>query len=162
MSQLSQINKDLRLLNEVLFSISLIERGLCDIKHSNVDIYDCPIPFLLLSNGFERLMKCIICLRHKYLYKEYPSIKFIKEFKHDISKLLDWIIEEIKKSGYDKKSVATKEDIEFLVNDAYLQRVVQLLSAYGMGARYYNLDIVTEGKSSYQSPENLLNELEIE
>lgn len=157
-----QIYRNMCLETEVINSIKLIKRGLCEIKNADICIYEDSIPFLMLSNGFERLMKCIVCLRYFHVNGTYPSLEFIKEFKHDISKLLNWIVNEAKKTGYDAKNPATKGDMEFLINDEHLQQVINLLSNFGMGARYYNLDIVTKGKSNYSNPGEMLNNLEKE
>ena len=62
---------------------------------------------------------------------------------------------------YDRCS-ATKKDMDFLINDRKLLQINYLLSEFGKGARYYNLDIVTKGCSNYKDPHKLIDALEKE
>jgi len=147
---------------EVLNSINLIKKGICELRESDVDIYENYVPLILLSSGFERLMKCIVCLMYFRTNKEFPSIKILKDdFGHDIEKLKTCIVKNCKKMNYDIRP-ATKNDIEFLTKDKHLDRIVHLLSKFGTGARYYNLDMVVKGKSSYEEPGKVIEELEKE
>lgn len=146
---------------EVSNSINFIKKGLCELKKAEVEIYDNNIPFLLLATGFERLMKCIVCLRHFYINGEYPSIKSIKKLNHNLDELLKYILKECKKMKYDNRP-ATKVDMDFLMNDKKLIKINHLLSEFDKGARYYYLDIVTIGNSDYKEPCEMIQELERE
>ena len=147
---------------EVSNSINLIKKGICELNKSDVDIYENYIPLILLSSGFERLMKCIVCLMYFRANKKFPSIKFLKDkFGHDLEKLKAYIVENCEKMNYGT-CPATKNDIEFFTKDEYLDRIVRLLSDFGMGARYYNLDTVANGKSSYREPGEVIGSLERE
>jgi len=66
--------KNLCLLNEIELSVKLIQLGLGELQNLNStnDFYY--LPFQLLSNGFERLMKCVICLGHLHINNKYPDV----------------------------------------------------------------------------------------
>jgi hypothetical protein len=50
------------LLNEVDASIKLLKKGMSDLQNISAknDFYHAPI--LMLSSGYERLIKCLLCL----------------------------------------------------------------------------------------------------
>jgi len=117
------------------------------------------VTLILLSTGFEHLMKCIICLRYYHIHKKYPTLDFIKKnFGHDLHKSKKYIEKELGEMNYGSR-LATKNDIEFLKNNQHLDNFISLLSQFGNGARYYNLDIVTEGDSHYKDPRNVFDDL---
>ena len=94
--------------------------------------------------------------------KKFPSIKILKdEFGHDLEKLKAYIVENCENMNYGTRP-ATKNDIKFLTEDEYLNQIVRLLSHFGMGARYYNLDVAAEGKSRYEEPGKVIEKLEKE
>lgn len=153
--------KDIRLGLEVENAITLIENGLSGIEKVDNGIYENHLPLFLLTSGFERLMKCIVCLRHSHIHGKYPSFNFIIGFNHDLNKLISWIINECQNMQYGK-SIATKNDMDFLMTNKKLMKINNLLSEFGKGARYYNLDVVTKGASEYQEPGTLIQALEKE
>ena len=155
------MNKNIFLIDEVQSSIDLIKEGICKLKKIDADIYTNPIPLLLLSSGFERLCKCIICLQYYHTKGKYPSINFIRDnFNHDLKKLLSHIRKELKNIDYDTKNVALKRDMDFIDSNDNLKKFNELLSDYGEGARYYNLDMITSVNSKYKKPEEVISELE--
>ena len=98
------------------------------------------LPFQLISSGFERLMKCYICLGHSEKYGEFPKPNLFKyKLKHDLLKLKEYITE----NHFQENSKALKEDLEFLKTDTDLETLIGLLSEFGQYARYYNLNVVT-------------------
>jgi hypothetical protein len=133
--------KKICLNNEVFTSIKLLELGfreLHDLKEGNDFYY---LPFQLLSSGFERLMKCIICLNSLDKNGRFPNQKNFKT--HDLINLMDIILH----NCFSKNCTATKMDYDFLKNDKLFKRLLELLSEFGKYARYYNLDIVTNAAS---------------
>jgi hypothetical protein len=154
------------LAKEVYNSTMLIKKGFAELQQINGsnDFYHPPI--LLISSGFERLMKCIICYWHLKINKKYPSyhilIKAGGNKGHDINVLLQNIIDictQFKSFGEHK---ATKDDLDFLINDKRLHRIVGILSDFAQGGRYYYLDIVSSGSSGFNDPESKWGELETE
>ena len=58
----SKTLKKISLINEVETAINLLKKGMAELQQISGanDFYHTPI--LLLSSGFERLIKCLICL----------------------------------------------------------------------------------------------------
>ena len=78
MSQ-EDILKEFSMDDELRTSINLIELGFGEFQNLNMtnDFYY--LPFQLLSSGFERLMKCHICLGYHEANNVYPDNKFLKQ-----------------------------------------------------------------------------------
>jgi len=130
--------KNLCLFDEIETSSKLIQVGLGELQNINSgnDFYY--LPFQLLSSGFERLMKCIICIGYFNEHQKYPDTTEIKT--HDLLKLKELIL----KKYFKKDSpLALKEDFEFISKDKNINQLMYLLSEFGKYARYYNLDVVT-------------------
>lgn len=153
------IDKDLEnaLMEEVDVSISFIDVGLTSLERLAIDDF-VHLPIVLLSNGFERLLKMIICLDYREQNGEFPNASgFRKKIKtHDIKDLLQRVVNISKRWKYEKKSAETKEDMDFLENDAELQSIVKLLTEYGISSRYYNINIIIGEKNSYGKPSEIL------
>jgi hypothetical protein len=139
-----QTLKDIHLYDELLTALKLIEIGFGEFQNLDLanDFYH--LPFQLVSSGFERLMKCHICLGYHEKNHSYPSSKYLKNCGgrngHDLGELKNNIL----KSYFSIKNVPVlKEDYDFLSNDNDMEKLICLLSEFGKYARYYNLDIVT-------------------
>jgi len=154
--------RNIRLLNEVDNSVRLIKKGFSELQHINCADTPYHIPILLISSGFERLMKCIICYWHLKKNKKYPSNKRLRELGHRLDILLQEIVDICKQFGnYDNRK-ATTEDLDFLKNNKRLHNIIRILSEFADGGRYYNLDIVSQGNSEYSEPEDKWREFETE
>ncbi|MFC1712736.1 hypothetical protein ACFL6S_03645 [Candidatus Poribacteria bacterium] len=141
---------------EVRTSIKLIEAGLGQLQRISGanDFYH--LPMLTLANGFERLMKAIICL---YTFREiglFPDRSvFPRSVKgHDLTWLLTKITNECFDKGYVTGRQAAFDDIEYLCNDPQLRKLVDALSDFGQSARYYNLNIVLGENPATLSPKD--------
>lgn len=150
------------LLMEVETSIKLLKKGMGDLQRISGanDFYHAPI--LLLSSGYERLIKCLLCLAlmdDAGFFQSIPYEKF-KRKGHDIEYLLHKLLSICSKKEYSSKFVAAKTDIDFLSDDKRLRKIITLLSEFAQGGRYYNLDIVVDGSSSYKNPSDVWEELE--
>ena len=136
--------KDISLLDELQASAKLIELGFAEYQNLDLgnDFYY--LPFQLLSSGFERLMKCHICLGYLEEHDAYPSYKYLKSCGgkngHDLLKLRETILSKYF-SAHDIP--ALREDLVFLTHENDLEQLIYLLSEFGKYARYYNFDIVT-------------------
>jgi len=129
--------------DEVRTSIILIKNGLKELQSisGSNDFYHAPI--LLLSNGFERLIKCSLCLtvfNDKWEVIEIPYN--IREEGHDLKKLLDILLKKLDEDSYSSKAPAIKEDMHFLKNNITLRDIIKLFSEFADKGRYYNLDII--------------------
>lgn len=154
--------KKLKLLEEIKLSSQLLKRGLgnlAKIDEAN-DFYYAPI--LLLSTGFERLIKCLLCLAQMDEHGNMNSIPFETKGRngHDIIDLFNKLLTIIAQNNYSSKLPAARGDIEFLESDVYLKEIITLFSKFAQGGRYYNLDIVLNGASVYEDPVRNWNEME--
>ena len=139
-----EVLKDIHLNDELTSAVKLIDIGFGEFQNldSGNDFYH--LPFQLLSSGFERLMKCHICLGHIEKRNSYPNFKYLKNCGgrngHDLLALKKTILQ----SYYKINNIPVlQEDYDFLNNDQDLDKLIYLLSEFGKFARYYNLDIVT-------------------
>ena len=145
MNDMNKIHKDIALYDELETSIKLIQLGfgeLQNISGSN-DFYF--LPFQLLSSGFERLMKCHICLGYYEKHNQYPNQQHLKRLGHDLISLTDHIIENFFATN---NIPLLEEDLKYLKNNSELRKLIGLLSEFGKFARYYNLDIVSGATNS--------------
>ncbi len=146
--------KKISLNSEVETAINLLKKGMAELQQisGKNDFYHTPI--LLLSIGFERLIKCLICLSLMDDNGELSDIPFEKSSRkgHDLIYLLDKLLSICAKKDYASKFTAAKADIEFLRKDKTLREIVTILSDFGQGARYHNLDIILNGTSKYKDP----------
>jgi len=138
------VTKDMHLIDELRVAFSLIEIGFGEFQNidSENDFYY--LPFQLVSSGFERLMKCHICLGCQNQNNAYPDNKYLKKCGgksgHDLSELKENILSDFFTTD---NIPALAEDHDFLANDNELQRLMYLLSEFGKYARYYNFDVLT-------------------
>jgi hypothetical protein len=91
-----EILKHISLQDELLASAKLIELGFAEYQNLDLanDFYY--LPFQLLSSGFERLMKCHICLGYYEQHNAYPPHKYLKgcggKNGHDLRELRKTIL----------------------------------------------------------------------
>jgi hypothetical protein len=151
-SNIEYISKHLAVLEEVETSSKLIRLGFGEIQNLNQsnDFYF--LPFQLLSQGFERLMKSYICLGHLDKTGEYPIYSYIKSLGHDLEKLLKEILSEY---FVYKEHATLLNDKEFLENDTELKELLYILSEFGKLARYHNFDIITGNQQPSVNPKDL-------
>lgn len=132
--------KDLLVLCELEISEKLIRSGLGEVQNLSWknDAYFKPMQ--LLSQGIERFMKIYICLAYHAANGCYPNTQFVKSLNHNLNKLKELIVTDYFDStsrsilGADKQS---------LLNDKDMNKVLDILSNFGIGGRYYNLDYIT-------------------
>ena len=156
-----KILKDLYLYDELQTSAKLIELGFGEFQNLDLgnDFYY--LPFQLLSSGFERLMKCHICLGYHEQHNTYPDNKYLKSCGgkggHDLLELRKAIL-----SMYFAihNIPVLHEDLDLLTNDKDLDQLIYLLSEFGKYARYYNLDIITSAAKPSINVKQLWEEYE--
>jgi len=147
-------HKKICVLSEIRTSIYLLKKGMGELQtiSGSNDFYHLPV--LLLSSGFERLIKCLLCLAlmdDKGALKERPFKTSGRE-GHDLDTLLNSLLSTCKNKNYSSKSKTAKEDIDMLVNDINLRKIITLLSEFAQGHRYYNLDVVLDNNSKSKDP----------
>jgi hypothetical protein len=135
-----EVSRKLSLIEELNTSIRLIKLGFGEYQNLDManDFYY--LPFQLISSGFERLMKCYICLGHFEKEGKFPEPKlFRNKLGHDLVKLKRHIIE----NYFQENSKALSDDLTYLKTDKDLEKLIGLLSEFGKFARYFNLNVVT-------------------
>lgn len=139
MTELNQTLKHLALLEELETSSKLIILGLGELQNLDQtnDFYF--LPFQLLSQGFERVMKGHVCLGHLKQHNEYPNFKYLKNLGHDLLKLKNEIIDEY----FFDDHPTLKNDLSFLRDNKELNELLSILSEFGKMARYHNFDLIT-------------------
>lgn len=136
--------KELHLIDELTTASKLIEIGFGELQNLNLENDFYFIPLQLISSGFERLMKCHICLGYFNKTKSYPDFTHLKSFGgrngHDLLELKKYILKDYFNQF---KIPVLVEDYNYLDKSEYLNNALYLLSEFGKYARYYNLDVVT-------------------
>lgn len=93
---------------------------------------------LSLSHGLELLMKVVISLRSYETSNKFPSKKaFRNDYGHSLKKSLDAIDESF------SSDTVLGRDFEYLRRDEYSTRLIDILSDFAKGGRYYHLDSLT-------------------
>jgi len=150
------------LIDEVDTSVKLLKKGMSELQSINGanDFYH--VPILLLSSGYERLIKCLLCLVSMDDNGRIEKAPFEKGRKgHNLDYLIERLLAVCKQKNYSSKFPAAKKDIDMLNNDKYLRNIISILSEFAQGGRYYNLDIVLEGNSKYKEPKAVWEKLEL-
>ncbi|MBD1567971.1 hypothetical protein HC728_00770 [Aliivibrio sp. S10_S31] len=110
--------------------------GLDAIRRANIDDQGRGLFYsglFELSIGFERLMKIVVVLQHKLENNNHnPTNKELRNYGHNIIDLYNVSC-----------SIAGKYNIAMKCNDEQ-QQILKVLSSFGTGSRYYNLDEITE------------------
>lgn len=135
-----EVIRKISLIEELGTSIRLIKLGFGEYQNLDManDFYY--LPFQLISSGFERLMKCYICLGHIEKVGSFPEpLLFRKKLGHDLLKLKRHITE----NYFQENSQALSDDLTYIETDEDLEKLIGLLSEFGKFARYYNLNVVT-------------------
>ncbi len=133
--------KEIALIEELQGSIKLIELGLGELQNLDKNENYYFLPFQLLSQGFERFMKCYICMAHYEIHKVYPTNSYMKnDLGHDLSRLLREICD--KHFDEDIHHICIN-DFLFLLDDVELKELMEILAEFGQKARYYNFDLIT-------------------
>jgi hypothetical protein len=149
---------------ELLTAIRLLKTGLRELNRMDGSTDFFHLPILILASGFERLMKTVICCHHLETTGDYPDRSIFPKGKkgHDLVILSDMISRDCFSNRYLQKVPAAKSDIDFLRNDIKITRIVRILSDFGQGARYYNLNVVLGATDPGPSPEEEWQKLEME
>ena len=130
-------------------AVRLLEIGFNSLQKTPSVIEYYHIPLLLLSTAFERLLKCLICLL-KMDVNGNVNIDY-RDMKKNGHNLV-YLIEMLRNILKDKKNSKVLDELRLSIEDMALKEMIKVLSDFGQGARYYNLDIVLKGQSDYEDP----------
>jgi hypothetical protein len=124
-------------------SVDLLQAGMEYLRRINL-ANGCYAPtFLLLSFGYEHLMKDILCAGYYDKYGRFPTGDELKNFGHDLIKLKKTISADYTSDKY----FQTPEGmafLEILTNNPRVDRLFSILARYSNPAdsRYYKMDVV--------------------
>jgi hypothetical protein len=139
MAELST-HQELALIQETETSVFLIHEGLLALNGLSGanDFYHGPLG--LLAQGFERLMKVVMCLGRLESEGTLPTPREMKKYGHNLLALADAIADSSERTGYADSRPAARLDIDFITNDQQLRELLPVLTDFGEWGRYYNLD----------------------
>jgi len=149
-------------------TLIILKSGLQELNRTDGSTDFFHLPILLLSSGFERMMKVVICCYHLEATGEFPNRGAIsknprkKKPTHDLKWLCDQITQRCFSDDYLSRVPAARADIEFLRTDERLIRMVTILSEFAQSARFYNLNVVLGDANPGPSPDDEWQKLEIE
>jgi hypothetical protein len=149
---------------ELLTAMRLLKTGLRELNRMDGSTDFFHLPILLLSSGFERMMKTVICCHHLETSGDYPTRAVFPKGRrgHDLVLLLNHITRDCFSDAYLGRIPAAQTDITFLRTDPKLSGIVQILSDFGQSARYYNLNVVLGEADPGPSPDDEWQRLEME
>ena len=147
---------------EVETASKLITRGIAELQaiDSSNDFYHPMI--LLLSSGYERLIKCLLCLISMNEKGEIEQSPYDMHTEgHKINILLDKLINYCRERNYSTKSEAVKEDIELLTDSSsFLRKIIDIFTNFASSGRYYNIDMVRTEEGDFKDPIDQWKKLE--
>lgn len=141
--------------DEIRIALDCINLGISHIAKWDGKGYEYFIPLLLLSTGFERLMKILLCLKYFDEYGSYPSTTDFNQHIgkiHDIETLMTKILEILKNNPLYGFAPDRKADIGFLENDKDIKWLISLLSDFAKHSRYHNLNVMIDNGKSKEDP----------
>lgn len=144
-------------------AIKLIKAGLAAVQRLSGANDFFHLPILLLSNGLERLMKAVLCLHHLQTEGSFPARGAFRHGSkgHDLAPLLKQILTKCFHDEY-LQIPAADADRDYLANDPLLQNTLQILSDFGVGGRYCELNVVLGDPGGRTCPDAAWAEMESE
>jgi hypothetical protein len=137
---------------EVLNAAKLIRYGLRSMQERDVYRDFLHLPILLFANGFERLLKTIVCFKHHEDHGVFPPIETIKT--HNVLNLVDRVAARCYPQSY-RVIPAAADDYAFLTADPLLRNILEVLADFGQANRYFNLDVVVGHRDSGDTSEDV-------
>lgn len=117
----------------------------------------------LLAQGFERFLKVTKAVIQLNTQGTLPTSKQLKtEYGHGLSKLLDDILTACNEDSDFTDRPAIRDDLAFLATDSHWREMVDILSDFGSGGRYHDLNTMLDGPSGTLSPLERLEALEMD
>lgn len=136
--------QEVALIQEVENSVLLVHEGflaLNSLSGAN-DFYHGPMQ--LLAQGFERLMKVVVCLWQLESRGALPQLSEIRKLGHDLVALADEITRLAKQSQYRDSRPALQDDIDFIAGNRRLRELLSALKDFGKWGRYSDLDTLLD------------------
>lgn len=156
-NRIEEIQQRFALIEELETASKLTRLGFGELQNLNStnDFYF--LPFQLLCQGFERLLKSYICIAYFEKNKIFPNSNYLKKLGHDLEKLLS----EIVLNYFDTKNHnLIIEEYNFLNENQEFKELLFIISEFGKYGRYYNFDILTKNEKSNINPKELWKKFE--
>lgn len=149
---------------ELRMAVNLLKYGLRELNRVDGANHFYHVPLLLLATCFERLLKVVICCHYLETKGNFPDRSVFPKGRkgHNLGILLDIVTQRCFSDSYLTRVPAAKEDTIFLRNDEQLKKIVEILSEFGQGARYYNLNVVLGETAPGPCPDDEWQKLEME
>jgi hypothetical protein len=147
------------LTQELEQSILVIEHGLAMLQRNRVDRPKHFVFLTLLSSGLERLMKIILCLHTIETEGRFLSESEFKDFRHDLAKLLQSVVDKCFTAKYLKRPVAGK-DLYFIKHEEVLKEMLKVLSDFAKRDRYIFMDGISKPAMNHEWPDRRWEEIE--
>ncbi len=130
------LSEEVRISSELIFTgIKLIQE-----EHYYNEAID--VPLILLANGLERLLKCLVCFWTLEKTNKLPTTKAIKnEFNHNIAKLFEYVFSRCYSDEFIRKGT-TQKDLHFFRINPVFQGLVKVINDFALKDRYANLDLI--------------------
>lgn len=130
------------LAEEVRISSELISTGIELIQGEHYYNEAIDVPLILLANGLERLLKCILCFHTFENTGELPTMTTIKKnFNHNIAKLFEYVFSHCYSDNFIRKGT-TQKDLQFFRTNPVFQGLVKVINDFALKDRYANLDLI--------------------
>ncbi len=150
------------LLQEAEIALYSIEAGLAALE-KNQPYAPKPYYFawyLLLSTGFERLMKIIVCLHMFETTGAFPTRRVLqRDIGHDLLKLRDAIVQRCYTPEYCQR-LFSQDDLRFITSDPILLHLLQALNDFAQGDRYMFMNQISEPSLGREWPKMRWEEIE--
>lgn len=134
--------------NELDIASSLLFNGFEKLQEMKFEYYTYFVPSLLISNGFERLLKVLILFREHNLNGSFPDEGKWKKLKsHKITELYNNVVESLKNCSWHKTKPLGITFLEFYANGELI-RLLEIFEEFANQTRYYNINVVVESNTS--------------
>lgn len=155
-------NRYLAFVTETETAVALLDEGIGRIASWDGGEDRRIVALHLLAQGVERFLILTLALVQLSSEGAFPTRKQVQdEFRHDLTRMLDEIVEAGRRDGTYIARPAIQNDIDFLTNDEHWREMLSVLSDLCSGGRYHDLDTMLEGQSAWQSPMDRWESLEM-
>ena len=156
------VQQKLALIQEAEIALYSIESGLGHLAKNRPYA---PKPYyfawyILLSTGFERLLKILICLHEFETTGAFPTRRFLQRtMRHDLRTLRDEVVRRCYVSPYLNRDFA-QDDRNFLSNDVLLAHILSALNDFATEDRYMFMNKISEPSLGREWPKGRWEEIE--
>ncbi|MBM2815178.1 MAG: hypothetical protein HW421_1940 [Ignavibacteria bacterium] len=149
--------KDISFNDEIRIGCTCAKKGLIEFSKFGPSTIDLFIPLLLLSVGFERLLKVLYCFDFFNKNSNYPTNNELKDKGHDLIALTNHFISVCENYQLYKNAQARINDLKYLKNSLDFKQLLSILNIFAKEARYYNLDYISGIEKQIYDPRELIS-----